>query len=326
MSSPIASPNGHETGLVPQVAVPDKPPRPRISKKRISTLLSALAVPFDPLVIQWRILETNKMFGRLRGRVIPYADKLAYLDRLNRLLTPAGWTSSLFVHPTILSASDRGRSTPAKVVVTCELTIPGLGTHSSTGEEWALDENAATSAEAQAFKRACAHFGLGAYLYYFFRGVWVDLDSKKQVSNPPPLPAWATPEGWEAGARPSIERIRDVPDAGSPGFDQSIIRQIEEMQNDLGTEVYRRILKRYRIWDPKGIQEPETVARVLADMKHAAPLMLRAASALERIGKPAFTEILKALGLKTVADLGDPGVLDRVVTALEAKAGTLDAN
>jgi hypothetical protein len=44
----------------------------------------------------------------------------------------------------------------AKVLVTCELTIFGLGSHSATGEEWADDDNAATAAEAQSFKRACS--------------------------------------------------------------------------------------------------------------------------------------------------------------------------
>jgi len=51
-----------------------------------------------------------------------------------------------------------------KVLVTCELTIFGMGSHSATGEEWADDDNAGTSAEAQAFKRACSCFGLGRYL------------------------------------------------------------------------------------------------------------------------------------------------------------------
>jgi len=32
-----------------------------------------------------------------------------------------------------------------------------------TGEEWADDENGMTSADAQAFKRACSCFGLGRY-------------------------------------------------------------------------------------------------------------------------------------------------------------------
>jgi hypothetical protein len=48
-----------------------------------------------------------------------------------------------------------------KILVTSKVTIDGLGTHSGTGEEWADEDNAMTSAEAQAFKRACSCFGLG---------------------------------------------------------------------------------------------------------------------------------------------------------------------
>lgn len=326
MSSPIVLSNGHDAGLVPRVALPDKPTRPRISKKRIKMLLDQLAVPFDPLVIQWRIVETTRVFGRFRGRVIPYADKLAYIARLNSLLTPAGWSSSLFVHPSIIAPTERGRATLAKVVVTCQLMIHGLGSHSSTGEEWALDENAATCAEAQALKRACAHFGLGAYLYYFFRGVWVDLDAKKQLQIPPKLPAWATPEGWEAGERPNIERVRDTPESAPAGLDLNTIRAIEAMQNDLGLQVYRRILKRYLVWDPKQIRDKATADQVLADMRAAAPLMLRAAYALERLGKPAFDEVMKSFNIKSPAEFGDFGVLERVVAALEAKVNSLDVS
>jgi hypothetical protein len=55
----------------------------------------------------------------------------------------------------------KGQRVVAKILVACELTIFGLGFHSATGEEWADDDNAVTSAEAQAFKRACTCFGLG---------------------------------------------------------------------------------------------------------------------------------------------------------------------
>jgi ATPase family protein associated with various cellular activities (AAA) len=41
--------------------------------------------------------------------------------------------------------------------------------------------------EAQAFKRSCACFGLGRYLYHF-EGVWVDLDDRKRPRNTPRLP------------------------------------------------------------------------------------------------------------------------------------------
>jgi hypothetical protein len=62
------------------------------------------------------------------------------------------------------------------------VTIEGVGTHSGTGEEWADEENAMTSAEAQAFKRACSCFGLGR-CFYDFGAPWVDLDDKGRLSG-----------------------------------------------------------------------------------------------------------------------------------------------
>ena len=54
----------------------------------------------------------------------------------------------------------------AKVVVVSTVSVTGLGSHTGVGEEWADDENSATRAEAQAFKRACSCFGLGRYLQF----------------------------------------------------------------------------------------------------------------------------------------------------------------
>ena len=325
MSSSHALPNGHDAAPVPHVPMHDRPARTQMSKRRSKMLLEQLAVPFDPREIQWRIVETAKVFGRLRGRVIPYADRLAYLRRLNDLFTPAGWRSDLWVHHGMAVANERGRATPGKVVVTCQVTIHGLGSHCSTGEDWAENENAATSAEAQAFKRSCANFGLGAYLYYFFRGVWVDLDSNRQMQAPPPLPDWATPQGWEAGARPDLDRLRDGADAAPEGFDQKVIRDIEAMQNDLGRDIYRRILKRYLVWEPRHIRDAATAGKVLEEMKRAAPLMLKIAQALERVGRPAFDDVLHDFQLKSVADFGELGVLEQVAEALEEKLSIIEA-
>jgi len=66
-----------------------------------------------------------------------------------------------------------------KVLVTCTVTILGIGSHSGTGEEWADDDNGMTSADAQGFKRACSCFGLGRY-FYDIQAVWVDLDQNRQ--------------------------------------------------------------------------------------------------------------------------------------------------
>jgi hypothetical protein len=96
---------------------------------------------------------------------------------LNVLFTPAGWTRKYMIHTSASFERSKDQKIAAKVLVTCELTIFGLGSHSATGEEWADDENAGTAAEAQAFKRACACFGLGRYFYYF-TGTWVDLGEK----------------------------------------------------------------------------------------------------------------------------------------------------
>src|SRR2546427_5497650 len=130
----------------------------------------------------------------------------------------------------------------AKVLVTCELTIFGLGSHSATGEEWADNSNAGTAAEAQSFKRAATCFGLGRYLYYF-TGTWVDLDDRKRPKSVPQLAGWATPAGWLQGLLPSCagdQKPSERPAVGNGGNGQhnggasalrdSILREIEQME------------------------------------------------------------------------------------------------
>jgi hypothetical protein len=319
MAGANGSLNGDSLPHLPVPAVHAEEPS-RASQRQAKALLKRLQVPFEPPIIQWRVVEQDRTYGKLRGRVIPYADKFAYQERLNQLVGPVGWTQAVSVHTTPMIHRNQGERS-AKLVVTCRLTIHVLGSHSSTGEEWVVDNNAATSAEAQAFKRACALFGLGAYLYYFFRGVWVDLGKDRQPLSPPTLPDWATPEGWKQGARPSVERLRDVPGAVPEGFDPQVIHEIEGMREALGAQIYRRMLKLMAmVWEPKQIADPQLARQVLAGMKTAENRMTRAAHALETIGKPAFEEIIRSFHLKSVSDFGDLTVLERLVGALEAKA------
>jgi hypothetical protein len=123
--------------------------------------LVRLEEPFASKDVKWLVAATSRD-GR-KGRVTPYADPRAYTDRLNEVVTPSGWTREYTVHtvsPITRMKKDKAIQS-GKVLVTCVVTIPGIGTHSGSGEEWADDENAMTSAEAQAFKRACSCFGLG---------------------------------------------------------------------------------------------------------------------------------------------------------------------
>ena len=168
----------------------------------VTKLLSELEVPFSPDQVRWRV--TNTTNDKKRGQIVPYADSRAYTDRLNALFTPQGWTREYKVETmTNITRVKKGESiVSGKVLVTCTVTILGIGSHSGTGEEWADDDNGMTSADAQAFKRACSCFGLGRY-FYDIQAVWVDLDQNRQPVRTPALFAWALPENWRKGMRPS---------------------------------------------------------------------------------------------------------------------------
>jgi len=124
-------------------------------------LVEALEVPFDSSQIEWRVTNTTKNQQPVRGQMIPYANQRAYTDRLNALLTPAGWTRRYTIHTSANFERSKDQKIVAKVLVTCELTIFGVGSHSATGEEWADDDNAGTSAEAQAFSGLAPALGSG---------------------------------------------------------------------------------------------------------------------------------------------------------------------
>jgi hypothetical protein len=253
----------------------------QFAPERIKDLVAELEIPFDPMVIEWRVTNTTKN-GKPRGQVIPYADQRAYTDRLNALVTPAGWTRKYTVHTSPSFERTIDQKTVVKVFVTCDLTIFGISSHSATGEEWADDENAGTSAEAQAFKRACSCFGLGRYLYYF-SGDWVDVDERKRPRSIPKLPQWATPAGWRQGQRPQRESAanqpRPVPTPNDARRSQSqkgdddagaLVLAIEALQGSLGNGIYRSLLKTIaRAWKPSQIQDIGLLQKVLTYMQAA---------------------------------------------------------
>jgi len=167
----------------------------------IRKVLAELEVPFPPDQVQWRVMNTSN--DKKRGQIVPYADPRAYTDRLNALFSPQGWTRDYRVETmNNITRVKKGETiVTGKVLVTCTVTIAGLGSHSGTGEEWADDDNGFTAADAQAFKRACCQFGLGRY-FYDFVAPWVDLDQHRQPVRTPALPPWAIPKNWRQGVRP----------------------------------------------------------------------------------------------------------------------------
>lgn len=287
---------------------------------QIRRSINELGVPFDPGVIEWRITNTSK--DKTRGQIIPYADQRAYSDRLNALFTPAGWTRRYTIHTSANFERSKDQKIAAKVMVTCELTIFGLGSHSATGEEWADNDNAGTSAEAQAFKRACSCFGLGRYLYYF-EGAWVDLDGRKRPTNIPQLPGWATPAGWAQGLRPNGSSKASGGRSGANQYEpspqpSSLLAEIESMAELLGRGLYRGLLRDLaRVWSPREIQAVSLQQRVLEHMRSAERGLKRLEAALDKFGPEALVPVLKANRLTSIERVDNLETLKRIVLELE---------
>lgn len=127
---------------------------------------SLLRQPFKPEHVTWK---PGAVKGE-RALALAYGDLRAYMNRLDEVCGP-DWSVEYMPW-----GNDR---------IICNLTIMGV-TRSSTGEstnEAERGEIGGTVAEAQAFKRASAMFGLGRYLYNL-PSVWVDYDpATKQFTD-----------------------------------------------------------------------------------------------------------------------------------------------
>jgi hypothetical protein len=321
-------PNGHADGndssaSSPVDTVPNPIPARPFRAEKVKALVAALEVPFDVAQIEWVVMNTTKNGQPLRGQVVPYADQRAYTDRLNALFTPAGWTRRYTIHTSANFERGQDKKTVAKVLVSCELTIFGLGSHSATGEEFADDPNALTAAEAQAFKRAAVCFGLGRYLYYF-SGSWVDLDERKRPKSVPQLAGWATPAGWLQGLRPSgSARSNSTTDTPKAHRSQagSLVAEIETLAEPLGRGLYRGILRDLaRVWYPNEIEDVSVQQRVLEHMRCAERGLTRLKAALEKTGPKALIPILQALGVASLERVDNLQTLKRIVLDLESAA------
>jgi len=125
-------------------------------------VMTALSVPFARNLVKFRAGATTK--DKKKALALAYVESKHYKNRLNELLG-INWSMDL-------KAWGENK-------VVCALTICGV-TRSSSGEA-SKDEGfgIAPTAEAQAFKRACSAFGLGAELYDY-PTVWVDYNSAKK--------------------------------------------------------------------------------------------------------------------------------------------------
>jgi len=329
--------------------------------EHVEELLARLSEPFDPDVVEWRVTNTS---GK-RGQVVAYADQRAYTDRLNELFTPAGWTRDYTVQTAQNFEVPRkdGKSTiiTAKVMVTSKVTIHGLGAHSGTGEEWAIDENALTRAEAQAFKRACSCFGLGRYFYDLPR-TWVDLDENRRPLQLPTLPEWALPKtarsaaregrsrGQEAnasqqssatGENRSAPKSTSVPSRRSTAngrphqagdgrrsnglYGDELRHAVQQLGEEVGFSLTRSVVQAVAAKDEiEAVQSNAHMTSLMEKLTDLARGVRRLRSATERAGAGVYARLCQELNLASEAidDIPSREVLRELVNRMEAAAET----
>jgi hypothetical protein len=284
-----------------------------------NALFTQLAEPFDPSEIKWRVTHTNRDGNR--GAVIAYADPRAYTDRLNQLFTPTGWTRSYQVS-TVSSVTRMKRDKliqTGKVLVTCSLTIIGLGCHTGSGEEWADEQNAMTTAEAQAFKRAASCYGLGRYLYNFAE-MWVPLNEYRQPVEFPKLPNWALPRG-SVPAKSHPASVSRPPAAQRGPIDQKTTLKIEGFRRILGDPIYGEIVWRIaHASQANAIPNAQLQANVVEAMVRASRGISKAHSLAEQIGETSFIAILDRLRIESMTTIPRLECLKTLVAELELEA------
>jgi len=275
-------------------------------------LFAQLEVPFDPAQIKWRVMRTSND-GRT-GLLFPFADPRAYTDRLNQLFTPAGWSCeySISTVPS-LTRVDRGKViVTSKILVASAVTINRLGSHAGTGEAWADRDHAATTASAQAFKRACACFGLGRYLYSFGE-TWVNLNQRGEPVALPVLPTWALPPG--VNVQPISGTAVDV----RGPVDHRLTAEIEGFCSALGVDIYQEILRRAgHSRDARTIPNADRQKSVVEWMQAAARGFERLHGLVEMAGDARFIDAMDSLKFSTTSCLPSLAALKQLVEELES--------
>ena len=305
-------------------------------------LLAELEVPFPPNQVQWRVMNTSN--DKRRGQIVPYADPRAYTDRLNALFTPQGWTRNYRIETmNNITRIKKGEAiVSGKVLVTCTVTIQGIGEHSGTGEEWADDDNGMTAADAQAFKRACCCFGLGRYFYHF-HAPWVDLDEYRQPKQLPLLPTWALPENWRKGMRPPGSNDNGNKSVGGNGHgngsngkngsgngnghggtpDRHLDGRIAKLEAAVGPAFYRSVLRQHgRANQPRLIRDIAVKERVLSILESATRGFGRLQAVSKRLPPDTVTALLAKLQAPAPSEITDMKTLLAVVLGLEELAGS----
>jgi len=287
-----------------------------------------LEEPFDGDSVKWVVKSTAKQNSQQgmvdRGFVLPYVDCRQYADRLNEVIGLGRWTRKYNVQvvPGIerkfKSGNEWKTAATAKIVVTCELLVGGLGTQTGLGEEWADDDNAATAAEAQAFKRACSMFGVGRYLYDL-GGQWVDIDQHKRPVHELALPDWAKPATQRTQQTTSKPASRGLWN-GNNLHRQELVAELERLCGAAGSGLAASILRNsLNVTSPEKLRDLTKVPQTIERLQNAIRGIERLRAAIESAGSDAYEAACQKCGIAAELDaIPDTAVLRQLIETIEA--------
>jgi hypothetical protein len=139
--------------------------------------------PFDAKQISWRVGATDS--NKTQGIALAYVDARDVMQRLDD----------------VFGLNWQCRYSHAENKTICEIGVCIDGEWIwRAGGAGDTDVEAEKGAISDAFKRAAVLFGVARYLYSL-PNKWVPIDSKGKsyvLKEHPALPAWATPEGFDA--------------------------------------------------------------------------------------------------------------------------------
>jgi hypothetical protein len=199
----------------------------------IQEVTNRLKEPFPAETISWRPGPTSK--DAAIG--LAYVDAREYQNRLDKVWPE--WADEY-------EMSDDGTR------VLCRLTICGI-TRCDVGEELLTNKNTITSAAAQAFKRACAKFGLGRYLYSMPQ-IWAEYSSAKKkftgkglndlskiaiasATRKPQRPSGTTSAGSTEGSDESGDKSEDVTKAERPYGPEALRAKLHNVASRFSAEL-----------------------------------------------------------------------------------------
>ncbi len=128
----------------------------------MTDIFAALAAPFPPDRISWRVGSTNG--DKTKGMALAYIDARDVMERFDAVVGPAGWERR---HPHV------------EKTTTCEIAVW------IEGRGWVVKADGAGDTQVEAekgslsdsFKRAAVNWGVGRYLYDL-KSPWVELETR----------------------------------------------------------------------------------------------------------------------------------------------------